>query len=104
MTLEKETVQMFINVLKKLPSSFSSIQFFSAARKDGVPDSIMRGRAPGIFLKENCGRLTDRTWIKRLQAPSIFDAATPDAIHEAARLLKANGYRVMKRVDEWAEV
>ena len=102
--------------LRKMPKVFSSEEFINEAKRHGFTKRQVANGVSFRFLLNNADRSPEsiRMWSKRpterMKMPEretnyIQTASTPISdIDAAISLLKKNGYRVMKRVEEWAEI
>lgn len=86
---------------ESMPDFFSSFDFAKKARENGVPAKITeQGHGRDFLLKHTPTRqMTAKTWWKNSSEKNKDDEKTK--ISEAIKLLKENGYKILKPVNEW---
>lgn len=105
-------MEILLEVLNEMPRYFSSNQFCKVAREHGYPDWEIERDKHVNFLSMNCTRdiHSNRMWYKKtthIQNSIVFnDQIKQDVntVDEAIRILKAEGYKVMKPVTEFVEL
>jgi hypothetical protein len=102
--------------LNRMPNTFTTNAFGKTARALGL---VNAAKNPNVYrdflLKERLVRASTKIWFKTHPAINILeDESQPkipfpaevseDAIKNAIALLKANGYRISKKYEQWIEV
>ncbi len=97
--LEKTLVQM--------PDIFTSNMFSKQAEKNGYPRELIVNGHLGLFLHKNCKQGdSKRTWfkIKSFENKIHNQVNVQMSLEEAIKIVKANGFKVMKQNIEWIEL
>jgi hypothetical protein len=124
-TIEKEMKPSVISntnevilaeALKRMSNAFTSNAFGKAARKLG---HVMPPNNPNVYgdylLKAGLTRTSPKVWHKTPPVVNILEddsqpkipfpaEVSEDAVKNAIALLKANGYRISKKYEQWIEV
>ena len=94
--------------LNQMPSVFSSNHFSTKAQKNGLSKIQVNAGAISFFLHKNAEQMsTRRMWHKKhffTSSPIVAKENITDKISDAIKLLKENGYKVMKPINEWIEL
>jgi len=90
-------MEILKKTLDEMPINFNSNQFANQAKKNGFSQYQINSGLMLSFLHNNCKQgLTRRQWIKKNS--NLFE------LNEAIRIIKANGYKIMKQKIEWIEL
>ena len=109
-------------VLSKMPETFTSHDYLQQLRKTSLPKAIIEKDRHRRFLAKVCEQLTKKTWKKTsltgrntepvtvqasevTPAPALIVKAIPTEsketrINNAINLLKENGYKIYRVVEE----
>lgn len=106
-------------VLSKMPETFTSHDYLQQLRKTSLPKAIIEKDRHRRFLAKACEQLTKKTWRKTsltgrnsesitvtVETPAPVVKATPTTesldtrINKAINLLKENGYKIYRVVEE----
>jgi len=103
-------------VLSKMPETFTSHDYLQQLRKTSLPKAIIEKDRHRRFLAKTCEQLTKKTWRKTapitkkdMESVTVtFQASQPaqayesieSKINQAIQLLKDNGYKVYRIVEE----
>lgn len=97
-----------MNILDKtfneMNYTFSSNEFSRKAKKYGINQFQINSGLLASYLHQNAKQLhSKRMWVKN--NISNFDNKNDSlSIDEAINILKKNGYKVMKPINEWVEI
>lgn len=117
----KSQNQILNESLDRMPRTFSSNLFANISRKKGLTELEIRNGVTKKYLHRYTMQDANskRTWHKisnNLENKNIpknnfkwerqdkDESSKESKINEAISLLNSNGYRVMKRIEEWIEV
>jgi len=90
--------------LDEMSFVFSSNEFSKRAKKNGLPKQPINNGVISIFLHQNAIQgQTRRMWRKTSMNLTIEETKS-DKIAESIRILKENGYKIMKPVTDWVNV
>jgi len=90
-------MEILEKTLEQMPINFNSNQFAHQARKNGFSQYQINSGLMLTFLHKHCKQgLTRRQWVKK-NSNSL-------ELNEAIKVIKANGYKVMKQKIEWIEL
>jgi hypothetical protein len=90
-------MEILKKTLDEMPIEFNSNQFADKAKRNGLSQYQINSGLMLSFLHNNCKQgMTRRQWSKK----------NTDTIQlsEAIKIVKSNGYKVMKQQIEWIEL
>lgn len=100
--------EVLFKALEQMPMQFSSNEFTKKAKQLGVTQLQINRGIIANFLKLNAVRHEDsrRMYSKNRSNVDLFKQFHSDAmdIQKAIDLLKSNGYKIMKPVNEYVEI
>jgi len=114
-----ENNEILKKTLSEMPLIFTSQQFNKKALENGYPTKIFNETGTGFFLRiwAKNDKIKTKTWVKisenerkkRLSKSLIDDLVdenpnSQSQIKEAIDLLKREGYKIMKPVNQWEEI
>lgn len=98
-----ETTDILKKTLDEMNFKFSSNEFSTNAKKNGLAKYEINNGVIADYLHKNAVQLkTRRTWSKKNRI--VSDKKTSDKIMDAIDLLKENGYKILKPVTDWIDV
>lgn len=104
--------------LSKMPDKFTSHDYLAVLRTRALPKSVIQKASHKNFLAKECEQLTKKTWRKTglvemndsitvtveanepTQARTTSRESVENRINQAIQLLKDNGYKVYRVVEE----
>jgi hypothetical protein len=96
-----EVNEILEKTLERMPFSFTSNQFAIKGKKFGLKQIDINSGVISAFLKVKCNRGdTLRSWVKNEKIYVVEDTNLQSAI----KLLKKNGFKVLKQVTQFEEV
>lgn len=96
----------FVMTHNSMPDFFSSFDFAKKARENGIPSKITeQGRGRDFLLNHTSTKqITSKTWRKKRSEKKQIKEDEKTKISEAIKLLKENGYKILKPINEWIEL
>lgn len=94
--------EILTKTLNEMSYVFSSNEFSKRAKKNGLLQTLINGGALSSFLHNNA--IQDgsrRMWRKKNDL--IFEKSKSEQIADAIKLLKSEGFKIMKPVNDWIE-
>lgn len=96
------------SILQKMPLEFSSNEFTKMAKRYGISQKQIDRGIIANYLKLNAMRNNEsrRMYSKKQKSVDLFQEfhSQNTDIQKAIDLLKSNGYKIMKPVNEYVEV
>ena len=110
--MENQITEKFNKALKRMPLTFTSIDFGKELRRLGLGENVIKNKLSVNFLKLNCDQISKKTWSKKIeQDPQIFEMSEEEIkeiqdsfLDNCISYLKDKGYKVLAPVTEFREV
>lgn len=100
----QETQESLHRAFEMLNNDFTSSEFAFYARQNGISDQLISTGALAIFLHKRAKQtFSKRTWQKKDNKPTTAKNIDFD-VEKAIKLLKNNGFKIMKNISEWKEM
>jgi hypothetical protein len=90
--------------LSEMNYVFSSNEFSKLARHYGISNHLVHSGALSSFLHKNARQMESRRMWTKLNGQIHHKEQSTDKITDAISLLKQNGYKIMKPINDWIEL
>ena len=90
--------------LSEMNYVFSSNEFSKLARHYGISNHLVHSGALSSFLHKNARQMESRRMWTKINSQTKKSDNHIDNINDAISLLKQNGYKIMKPINDWIEL
>jgi hypothetical protein len=98
------TNQILHKTLSEMNYVFSSNEFSKLARNYGISNHLVHSGVLSSFLHRNAKQMESRRMWTKLNGQKDYKQESTDKISDAISLLKQNGYKIMKPINDWIEL
>jgi peptidyl-tRNA hydrolase len=98
-------MEILNQTLRQMPKYFSSNEFSDVAKRKGLTKRQIASGVIASYLHINAIQgATRRSWRKMDVEKINIGSNKEDEIDLAINLLKSNGYKITKKVEQWIEI
>jgi len=98
------TNEILHKTLSEMNYVFSSNEFSKLARHYGISNDLVHRGVLASFLHRNARQMESRRMWTKLNGQIPHKEQSTDKLSDAISLLKQNGYKIMKPINDWIEL
>jgi hypothetical protein len=98
------TNEILHKTLSEMNYVFSSNEFSKLARHYGISNHLVHRGVLASFLHRNARQMESRRMWTKLDGQIHHKEQSTDKLSDAISLLKQNGYKIMKPINDWIEL
>jgi hypothetical protein len=99
-----ENREILEKTFKEMSYVFSSNEFSKLARHYGISNHLVHRGVLSSFLHCNARQMESRRMWTKLNGQIPYKEQSTDKLSDAISLLKQNGYKIMKPINDWIEL
>ena len=97
-------MEVLKQTLNEMNFVFSSNEFSKQAIKNGLNQEAVKRGIIAVFLHKNAKQMgSKRMWQKKSNKVNVINF-NEDEITKSIKLLKSNGYKILKPISDWLEL